>query len=94
MQFTVLRAVENRRWFLQCANGGISFFVDPSGRIRKETGLFTDAILTGEVTPATELTFYSRHGDWFAEIMLVVGFLVTGLAVIHTVYRKRGEGRR
>ena len=27
-QFAVLRAVENRRWVAQCANGGISFIVD------------------------------------------------------------------
>ena len=29
--FASLRAVETRRWIVQCANGGISMIVDPAG---------------------------------------------------------------
>jgi apolipoprotein N-acyltransferase len=71
-QYAVLRAVENHRWVVRCANGGISCFIDPVGHIVKETRLFTQAIITQDVEPMKDLTFYSRHGDWLAESCLIV----------------------
>ncbi len=70
-QFAVLRAVENRRWVVQCANGGISCIVDPWGRLLKPTGMYTRQTVTGTVRAMRELTFYSVHGDWFGEMCLV-----------------------
>ena len=76
-QYAVLRAVENHRWILQCANGGISCAVDPYGRIVTSTSLFTQAILTQEVNLKDDETFYTVHGDWLAEISLVIsGFIL------------------
>ncbi|MDI6766293.1 MAG: apolipoprotein N-acyltransferase, partial [Bacteroidota bacterium] len=66
-QFAVLRAIENRRWVVQCANGGISCFIDPYGRMMHETKLFTQTIVHGEVELRDEKTFYTENGDWFAE---------------------------
>ena len=71
-QIAVLRAVENRRWIIQCANGGISCFIDPFGHIVQPTSLYTQAIIAGDIEPKTELTFYSKNGDWFAELCFVL----------------------
>jgi apolipoprotein N-acyltransferase len=70
-----LRAVENRVPLVRCANNGLTCWVDAYGRMRE---LFRDqrgtvygpGFLTADI-PLTapgqkhELTFYSRHGDWF-----------------------------
>ncbi len=76
-QYAVLRAVENHRWIIQCANGGISCAVDPYGRIVTSTKIFTKAILTQEIALRDDQTFYTEHGDWFAELSVVVaGFIL------------------
>src|ERR1041385_2628837 len=71
-QFAVLRAVENRRWVVQCANGGISCVVDPWGRLLDPTEMYTRRANTETVRAIKELTFYSQSGDWFAEMCLIL----------------------
>ena len=77
-QIAIMRAVENRRWIVQCANGGISCFIDPMGRIVQQTNMYEQVILFGTVVPNDEQTFYTRHGDWLAEVTLIISsfFLV------------------
>lgn len=65
-QFAVLRAVENRRWVARCANGGISSFIDPLGNMYDATSMYTEASIHHRIVPRTELTYYTRHGDWLA----------------------------
>jgi apolipoprotein N-acyltransferase len=61
------RAIENRVWFVRAANTGISAFIDPWGRIKKSSDLFTSEILADEIGFKTRaLTFYTKHGDLFA----------------------------
>jgi apolipoprotein N-acyltransferase len=62
-----MRAVENRRWVVQCANGGISSFIAPDGRIVASTKLFERTGLVGSVLLRDDITFYAEHGDWFAQ---------------------------
>lgn len=67
-QYSILRAVENRRWVVRCANGGISSFVDPMGKMYDQTEMYTEAYIQREIEPLQYKTFYSLHGDWFARI--------------------------
>ena len=53
----VLRAVENYRSVVRCANGGISCIISPIGEIEKETEMFTRDFLVGDVTIKSEITF-------------------------------------
>jgi apolipoprotein N-acyltransferase len=75
----VLRAVENRRTVARAANTGISGFIDPCGRRLKTTGLYEEAVVTGEVALMQCRTLYSRWGDWplglaaFGAILLAFG---------------------
>ncbi len=87
-QFSVLRAVENRRWMVQCANGGISCVVDPLGIIRDETKMFTQASLIAGVEPRHDLTYYTLHGDWLGELCGVIASFLLASAVGMSVFRR------
>jgi len=61
-----MRAIENGRWVLRDTNTGITTAIDPHGR-----GVFTTPRHVREAFAfpfgyRTGLTFYTRHGDWFA----------------------------
>ncbi len=74
---SVLRAVENRRFLLRAANTGSSGIIDPYGRVLSRAGVFEPALVQGKVAPMTELTLYTRFGDWpaLAGLLAIVGML-------------------
>jgi apolipoprotein N-acyltransferase len=70
---SVFRAVENRRPLLRAANTGFSGIIDSYGRITLVGGLFSEEVLMGEIkTGDDSLTFYSKYGDIFVYIILVL----------------------
>ncbi len=80
-QFSVLRAVENRRWIARCANTGISCFIDPYGNMLQETEIGEKVLLSGEIGINKEKTFYTQHGDltgklcmYFSGVLVFIGF--------------------
>jgi len=75
LQMSVFRAIENRRAIARAANGGISAFLDPYGRILHETDLFTQTQIVFEIPVSGQLTFYARHGDVFSKLCLLFGVL-------------------
>ena len=91
-QYGVLRAVENRRWVAQCANGGISCIIDPFGRILQSTALFTRGFTVAELQSNSEMTFYTLHGDWFAEMCMVLGFFCLMAALGSKMYTNIRSG--
>jgi apolipoprotein N-acyltransferase len=88
-RFAVLRAVENRRWVARCANGGISSFIDPQGRMYDETPMYTEASIHHRIEARTALTFYARHGDWLGRICAAVCGLWFLAAVVRFVLTRR-----
>jgi apolipoprotein N-acyltransferase len=72
LALAVFRAVEQRRFLVRATNTGISAFVDPAGRIVKQTPIFARANLLEEVTPLSVRTPYARFGDWVAVIAALV----------------------
>jgi apolipoprotein N-acyltransferase len=78
----IFRAVETRRPLLRCANTGISFVVDPFGRVTHRTRTFTEARIDTRVAPARETTFYVRHGEWILRGLLALAgaSVMAGLA--------------
>ncbi len=68
-----IRAVETRRDVARAANTGITCVIDRYGRIRQETEWWTRATRIVTVEPRTDLTMYTRWGDW------IVGLCALGL---------------
>ncbi len=68
----VFRAIENDRWLLRADNTGISGIVDPVGHIVAASPIFEKAVVNGTVYPRQALTFYSRFGDVFSFLCMVI----------------------
>lgn len=94
----VFRCVEVRRPMVRAANTGVTCFVNEFGRITQilqdEKGsTFGEGVLVDQVAVPTDglLTFYTRHGELFAEIcagltmLTVVALLSAGLRRRRTV---------
>ena len=72
--FGRLRAIENRRGVVRCANTGISAFINQRGDILKKTKHFTQTTLKGDICTNDMITFYAKHGDYIA--ILAVGIAI------------------
>jgi len=88
-EMAVLRAVENRTPLVRCANSGISFFVDPYGRIMERTGLFVEAMPVATLALGSGGTFATRHGDWLVIALAALGAMSALPALAPTRLRAR-----
>ncbi len=79
-EMSIVRAVENRTPVARCANTGISFFVDPWGRVTQRTGLFVEARPLAWVRPGTGGSFYTRHGGFLPRALRASFLLMMGMA--------------
>ncbi|MDD5132378.1 MAG: apolipoprotein N-acyltransferase [bacterium] len=73
----VFRAIENRRWVIRSASTGISGYIDPYGNIISQTHLFKPEISIFPVSPENKMTVYTKYGDVFAKLcvlMVILGF--------------------
>jgi apolipoprotein N-acyltransferase len=60
--FSVLRAVENGRYFVFAANTGPSVIIDPVGRITASSAIGRDCVLVGKAGFTTDATPFTK---WF-----------------------------
>jgi apolipoprotein N-acyltransferase len=86
--FAILRAVENRRSVVRCANGGVSCIINAKGQIESETELFTKSVLVGDVTLQNEMTFYSRNPAIVPVLSSVFSFWIFGMNVLIWMKKK------
>ena len=74
-----VRAVENRRWLIRDTNNGITASIDPYGNVvrvmhrdeRNSADLLYDF--------RTDKTIYTRFGDWFAWMCVIVSVILVGM---------------
>ena len=88
LSYARLRAIENRRAIARSANTGISAFIDIQGRIDNSLRYNRQGALKGSVGLNSELTFYSKHGDYIARFSKY-SFVVLILLSLGSVFRKK-----
>jgi apolipoprotein N-acyltransferase len=89
LAMAAFRAVENRRYMVRAANTGITAVVDPWGRVLEPTRLFDRAVLVREVPFVAEATFYTRHGDVFAQACAAVALALVAGSFTAPRHRRR-----
>jgi len=68
----VYRAIENRKPVIRCANTGISMVVDIAGNIIEKLPLNHKGVIETTVTTNNNATFYTKYGDIFARLNILV----------------------
>jgi apolipoprotein N-acyltransferase len=81
----VFRAVENRRFLIQAANGGVSGIVSPRGQILKT--VIGEGILFGDVVRQQDQSLYTRWGNG----LLYAVLSISGLTAAAWRIKKRWE---
>ncbi|MBI1738675.1 MAG: apolipoprotein N-acyltransferase, partial [Acidobacteria bacterium] len=67
--------VENRRWLLRATNNGYTVSIDPYGREVARLAPDIRGVLRAPFSFRSDRTIYSRFGDWFAVLCVIVSFL-------------------
>lgn len=76
-----MRAVENRRWIIRATNSGITAVIDPLGRVVDTLPEYQHTAKVVKYGIRTEVTPYSRYGDWFAWTCLALAGLACALSI-------------
>lgn len=80
-----LRAVENRVPVVRAANTGISAIINKAGMITSRTTIFERSLIKGSVALSDNKTFYTRFGDLFAYLCVMLASFV----IFSSFYKKR-----
>jgi apolipoprotein N-acyltransferase len=69
-----VRCVENKRYLVRSANGGVSATVNFNGKIESLAEINKPSASFGEVKLISEKTFYAKWGDFYILIFVIVLF--------------------
>lgn len=82
--FSVLRAIENRKYIVRVANGGISTVINPKGETLRISELFTKDVLTAKIFTNKRQTIFVQ----FPMMIPLLSLSITFLAIIFTLFGK------
>jgi len=74
-----VRAVENRRWVVRDTNSGISASIDPYGNVQRVMSRDERGSADLQYDFRTDKTIYTRFGDWFAWMCVIVSAILVGI---------------
>nr|WP_262921621.1 apolipoprotein N-acyltransferase [Pontibacter ruber] len=76
LQYATLRAIETRRSVARAANTGISGFINQKGEITDRSEWWVQDALRQTILANTEMTFYTRTGEYIGTSMLWLSLLL------------------
>jgi apolipoprotein N-acyltransferase len=84
----VLRAVENNRYVMRCANGSISAAISPTGQIVSALQSESDGYINYEVSLIPDKTLYTLLGDSivFISMLIILALLIAHILVEIIIY--------
>jgi len=77
----VYRAIENRRPVIRSTNTGISMVIDAGGNISQQLPLNEKGMIQTTIQPQNTTTFYTRNGDIFAQLNVLISLLFIAGAI-------------
>lgn len=90
MAMAVFRAVENRRSVVRGTNSGMTCVIDPSGRVLDMMDPFVKGYLNTTVPVYDgDLTIYTRHVDWFAQLMIYISIVLLAAGIVRKSLKRR-----
>lgn len=89
--YAKLRAIETRRSVARSANTGISCFINQRGDIIKQTEWWKPAVIKADLNLNTNVTFYSKHGDFIA---VLASIFAAGFIVLSLIWRFIGKTKK
>jgi len=87
--FSALRAIENRRSIARSANTGISSFFNQKGEILESLGWWERGAIRETINANSEITFYTRHGDYFGRVSAFAGIALLLYTLSMGIIKKR-----
>lgn len=87
--FAKLRAVENRRAIARCANGGISCYINPLGKIEAQTKLFESDVLSFELELRNDKTFFTKHPYLIIYFSAIASFISLFVSIAYLAIKKK-----
>ncbi|WP_238395706.1 apolipoprotein N-acyltransferase [Pontibacter pudoricolor] len=91
LQYATLRAIETRRSVARAANTGISGFINQKGEITDRSEWWVQDVLSQTILANTELTFYTRHGEYIGHTSLWLALLLFAGAIIGAVINRNKQ---
>ncbi len=77
-----MRAIENHRWLLRSTNTGVTAAIDPEGRLEAQAPRHVRGAFAFPFAFERATTFYTRHGDWFAYLCILVTLFCLGFSFL------------
>ena len=80
-----MRAIENHRYVIRSTNTGITTVIDPMGRATVQAPRHVRAAFAFPFGYETDMTLYTRAGDWFAYLCALVTLAALGFSFARPV---------
>ena len=80
--FAQLRAIENRRYIVRCANTGRSGIINERGEVLRSSNFSVPAVIKATIPLMNGTTFYAKNGDYLG----VIGIGISLLLLLFSIY--------